>query len=73
MAEVQIVGTPQYHLILSDKEASALLEVVGKITGPSNGPRGLVDKIYYALKNAGVRATFNTASGLIRFDRPMED
>ncbi len=40
---------------MSKREAEALMEVMGSIHGSSDGPRGMMSEIYYALKVLGVR------------------
>ena len=40
----------EFTITLDEKEASALMAVVGQVLGPNTGPRGIMDKIYYKLK-----------------------
>jgi len=42
-------------LELSDLEAQALRTIMGNITGPDNGPRGVSAQIYHALKDLGIK------------------
>lgn len=44
------------RLDLTPEAAGVLLQLMGCITGPDYGPRGITSRIYYALKNtSGVR------------------
>lgn len=42
---------------MSAAEAGVILAVVGRIAGPDQGPRGVTDALYHALKDAGVEKT----------------
>lgn len=44
------------NLHLTEKEASILYGLVGKITGPFNGPRGALTEMYYTLQGLGITA-----------------
>jgi hypothetical protein len=46
------VPAKEYTLVLNDREADALLALHGFIGGPVDSPRGVLDKIFYALGKA---------------------
>lgn len=42
-------------LEMTEQEAEALMVIAGSVSGSSDGPRGSISEIYYALKVLGVR------------------
>jgi hypothetical protein len=51
-----VIPEPEYDLRLTQEEANILFLVTGKVSGdPATTVRGIVDKIYWALRNAGIK------------------
>ncbi len=44
-------------ITLTGEEAEVLVSVVGNITGPANGPRGVMDRLYDKLQASGVSSS----------------
>ena len=53
------------NLALTAEEASVLLSVANVILGPNSGPRGKMNDVFWALRDAGVvKADIYMAGGL---------
>ncbi len=69
LEDVPITPPPDvFNLTLSREEAEVLRTVVGSITGYEGGPRGIIDRIFWALIDVGVANANISVTGNLRLE-----
>ncbi len=69
MAKAKAIGQPQYELLLTGEEATALLVVCELVGGdPEKTPRRHIDAIRRALEAAGAYHAQSSIIGQVRFE-----
>jgi len=49
-----ITKETRIQLTLTERQAEVLKAILGSVTGPSSGPRGQTDAIYYSLEKLNI-------------------
>lgn len=70
MATAKVIkGETIVELTLTEREAKALLLLVGLVTGHTEGPRGETSAVFKALSEAGISTDYLYAKGSLELPR----
>lgn len=69
------ISNPIYHLELelTTLEAQALLHLCGSVTGGTEGPRGMFDRIFEVLELQGVELPTGLGTGNVHYSERWPD
>ena len=61
-----------FTISMTEREAGILLSVVGRISGPSNGPRSFTSQIFDELTKLQVKRVGELGDSTLQFHEPRE-